>query len=149
MKGNVRAIIESQLLSMRLHSAWIKNRPKIITATGGASVNKEILQIAANIFDANILQFNISNSAVLGATFRAIQSYFYQKKKEVSWDTLIEKLLMKRSERIISPQETFLDLYDDMVNLYEACENFILHNGKDPQPLRDQFLSSYFGDKNV
>ncbi len=149
MEGNVRAIIESQLVSMRLHSAWIKNRPKIISATGGASVNKEILQIAANIFNAKILQFKISKSAVLGATFRAIQSYYCQKRDPVSWDVLIDELLMERSERIISPQEEYLELYNDMVNLYETCENFILHNGKDPQKLRKKFLESYFLDKNV
>jgi len=45
IQGNVRGIIEAQFLSMRLHSEWIQEQPEEIYATGGASANKEILQI--------------------------------------------------------------------------------------------------------
>ncbi|MFX0073765.1 MAG: xylulokinase, partial [Candidatus Hermodarchaeota archaeon] len=49
VKANVRAIVESQFLSMRLHSRWIEEIPKEIYVTGGASANKEILQVLAEI----------------------------------------------------------------------------------------------------
>ena len=42
-----------------------------IHATGGASANREILQVMADVFDADVYQFEVGNSACLGAALRA------------------------------------------------------------------------------
>ena len=52
----VRAIVEAQAMAMRLHSRWIAPRPATIRATGGAAANREILQVIADVFDAEVVR---------------------------------------------------------------------------------------------
>jgi xylulokinase len=147
--GNVRAIIESQFLSMRLHSTWINEKPEVIMATGGASANKEILQTASNIFQAKILKFDITNSAALGATFRAIHASNKKINKNLSWNAIIENFLLKRPYKAITPQKEYANIYDKMLKLYEACEDYVLKGGEKPTKLREEFLQTYSFNKNV
>lgn len=67
---NVRALIESQFLSMYIHSKNIGLFPSRIFATGGASKNKSILTIMSNIFGIPIYTHSQPNSACLGAAYR-------------------------------------------------------------------------------
>ena len=73
--ANVRAIIEAQMMAMARHSAWMGVRVDTIHATGGASRNTEILQVMADVFNARVERFQISNSAALGAALRAYQAH--------------------------------------------------------------------------
>ena len=69
--ANARAIVEAQVLSMQRHSDWIGERPRSVRVTGGASKNRGILQVIADVFDARIETLSVSNSAALGAALRA------------------------------------------------------------------------------
>ncbi len=66
-----RAILESQAISMQLHSQWIGETPKRILVTGGASRNPAVLQVLADVFQADLAPLAVSNSAGLGAAMRA------------------------------------------------------------------------------
>jgi xylulokinase len=71
---HVRAVVEGQLLAKYVHSRSLGYRitsTSRIIATGGAAQNKTILQILANIFNANVYTCATSNSASLGAAYRA------------------------------------------------------------------------------
>ncbi|HAO98534.1 MAG TPA: hypothetical protein DCQ83_00660, partial [Fibrobacteres bacterium] len=70
-EADVRAVIEAQMTSMSLHSAWMGEKPRRIQATGGASNNREILQVMADVFGVPVLRQETSNSAALGAAIRA------------------------------------------------------------------------------
>ncbi|MFW9899353.1 MAG: xylulokinase [Candidatus Thorarchaeota archaeon] len=142
LEGNVRAIIESQFLSMRLHSEWIGEKPKEIYATGGASANKDILQVAANIFNTPIRRFEITHSAALGAVFRSAKSYYDFINIKKSWEEILIKF--HQDSDIIEPQKKIIRLYDDMLGLYKKCEDFILRNGEDPEFFRKKFIKKYF-----
>jgi len=72
--ANARAIVEAQALSMQRHSDWIGERPSSVRVTGGASKNRGILQVLADVFDARIETLSISNSAALGGALRAAQA---------------------------------------------------------------------------
>jgi xylulokinase len=72
---NVRAVVEGQFLSMRLHSNNIGLIPKKILATGGASVNKSLLRIMADVFGAPVYTCRQANSASLGAAYRALHGW--------------------------------------------------------------------------
>jgi xylulokinase len=143
LNGNVRAIIESQFLSMRLHSAWIGEKPKEIYATGGASKNKEILKIAANIFNTKVRQFEISDSAALGAALRSSKSYYDSINIKKNWHEIVTLLNIEDGD-VIEPDDNYKSLYDDMLIVYKKCEDYILKNGKDPEPFRKQFIQKYF-----
>ena len=45
---------------------------KTIYATGGAAANRDILRVMADVFDAEVYQFEVGNSACLGAALRAL-----------------------------------------------------------------------------
>ncbi|TXT60949.1 MAG: hypothetical protein BAJALOKI1v1_1210010 [Promethearchaeota archaeon] len=143
-EGNVRAIIEAQFLSMRLHSQWISEKPEVIFATGSASLNKEILQVAADIFNVPIYQFQITDSAALGAALRAAKSYSDLNAVEISWKQLTSKFLSIQEKEIIYPNETVKDLYEDMTNLYNACELYFLGKDTNPEEKRIEFIKKYF-----
>ncbi len=69
-----RAIVEAQALSMQRHSDWIGEQPKVIRVTGGASKNRGIRQVLADVFDAEIRMLTVGNSAALGGALRAAEA---------------------------------------------------------------------------
>jgi len=71
----VRAVVEGQFLSMRLHSGNVGLKPIQILATGGASANHSILQIMSNVFGVPIFTADKPNSAALGAAYRALHGW--------------------------------------------------------------------------
>jgi xylulokinase len=69
-----RAIVEAQALSMQRHSDWIGEHPKVIRVTGGASKNRGIRQVLADVFGAEIRSLSVGNSSALGAALRAAEA---------------------------------------------------------------------------
>jgi xylulokinase len=69
-----RAIVEAQALAMRHHSDWIGEQPNQLLATGGASKNRGILQVLADVFQAEVRTLAVANSSALGGALRAAQA---------------------------------------------------------------------------
>lgn len=69
--ARVRALLESQILSMRLHSAWQGLTLRRIRVTGGASRSPLLRRIIADVFQSEVETIAVSNSAGLGAALRA------------------------------------------------------------------------------
>ena len=143
-EGNVRAVIEAQFLSMKLHSKWVQEETAEMYATGGASSNLEIIQVAANIFNINIRQFEVTESAALGAALRSSKSYYDSTKKIVDWTELVSQYLNMQKSVVIRPNKKYSELYNDMLFVYNKCESFVLKNGEDPEPYRKDFIKKYF-----
>lgn len=72
---DVRAVIEAQFLSMRLHSRHIGLTPTRILATGGASSNPAILRVMADVFGVPVFTAQQPGSAALGAAYRALHGW--------------------------------------------------------------------------
>lgn len=70
-RTSARACIEGQLLNMRLQSAWMGPLPERIYLTGGASQNRAITQIVANVFGAPVHRVETPESVALGGAVRA------------------------------------------------------------------------------
>lgn len=68
-------MLEGQFMSMRCHGEKLGLVPKTIIATGGASANTTITQVLANVFGCPVLVAEQSDSASLGAAYRAMQAY--------------------------------------------------------------------------
>nr|XP_048693492.1 xylulose kinase isoform X8 [Caretta caretta] len=71
----IRALIEGQFMAKRIHAEKLgyKIMPRTrILATGGASYNKEILQVLSDVFSAPVYTIDTANSACLGCAYRAI-----------------------------------------------------------------------------
>lgn len=144
LEGNVRAIIEAQFLSMRLHSEWINEKPKEIYTTGGASANREILQVVANIFNTKIRIFEISDSAALGAALRSVKSYYDFLGEEIKWSKIVSRILHIQNSEVIKPSGNYKELYADMLEVFRKCEDFALKNSENPEKLRREFIKKYF-----
>ncbi|XP_058802917.1 xylulose kinase isoform X10 [Phymastichus coffea] len=70
----VRALVEGQFVARRAHAedfGFVVGPGCRIVATGGASGNRAMLQVLADVFDSPVHVSEAANSAVLGAAYRA------------------------------------------------------------------------------
>merc|ERR1711957_293653 len=70
----IRALVESQFLSMRVHASKLGLKtPRRVIATGGASVNTALLQVISSVFNCPVYVHSAGpNTAALGAAYRAV-----------------------------------------------------------------------------
>ncbi|XP_032989015.1 xylulose kinase isoform X2 [Rhinolophus ferrumequinum] len=70
----IRALIEGQFMAKRIHAEGlgyrVVSKTKIL-ATGGASHNRDILQVLADVFGAPVYVIDTANSACVGSAYRA------------------------------------------------------------------------------
>jgi xylulokinase len=122
VKANCRAVVEAQMLSMRLHSAWMGSRPSCIYATGGASKNREILQIMADVFGVPVFQQSISNSAALGAALRAAHAWTLQTRGTADWNQIVGPFTRPLEHSVVMPRLEFADVYKEKLHAYADFE---------------------------
>lgn len=109
-----RGIVEAQALSMRLHATWIDETPETLLATGGASRNRGILQVFADVFGARVQTIDVSNSAALGAALRAAHAC-----TDVDWPELFANFAAPAADIAVLPAETNT-VYADLTERFLA-----------------------------
>ena len=77
-----------------------------IHATGGASANRELLQVMADVFGADVFQFEVGNSACLGAALRAFHADVVDEGRTIAWDEVIEGVRRARGREPRVPAAT-------------------------------------------
>ncbi|CAI9721262.1 xylulose kinase isoform X1 [Octopus vulgaris] len=115
----VRAVIEGQFMSRRVHAENLgfnilpKSR---VLATGGASQNKSILKVLANILNAPVYIQDVSNSASLGAAYQAMRGSLGH--------TCFNEILNKTSRmvRAAEPDDSTVELYTKLCARYKQLE---------------------------
>ena len=90
--GNVRAVVEAQMMALALHSRWMGVSVDTIRATGGAASNTSVLQVMADVFGVDVYRFEVSNSAALGAALRALHADRASSGTPLSWDEVVAGL---------------------------------------------------------
>jgi len=85
----VRAVVEGQAMAMRLHSRWITRAVSTIRVTGGAAGNEAILQVIADVFDAELVRIAPRNAASLGAALRAYHASRLAAGSPVAWGDVV------------------------------------------------------------
>ena len=139
--ANVRGVIEAQMLSARLHSAWMAPRVDTIYATGGAAVNRAVLQVMADVFGADVYQFDVGNSAALGAALRAYHGDVMAGEGDAVWSEIVRGFADPAPGSRITPDPARHAIYRDMLDVYAACETFARGAGADPSPRLTAFRS--------
>jgi xylulokinase len=104
-----RGIVESQAISMRLHSDWIGERPEALLVTGGASRNRGILQVLADVFEAELRTFSVGNSSALGGAMRAAHVV-----ERTSWDDLAKKFAAPDPGSSVQPNPAASSAYGEL-----------------------------------
>jgi xylulokinase len=140
--ANVRGVIEAQMLSARLHSAWMAPRVDTIYATGGAAINRAILQVMADVFGADVYQFDVANSAALGAALRAYHGDLVARGNDAVWSDIVRGFADPVGGSRIAPDPARHAMYREMLDVYAACEAFARSVGADPSPLLAALRSS-------
>ena len=120
--GNVRAIVEAQMMALALHSRWMGVKIGTIYATGGASTNRDLLQVMADVFDAEVLQLQTGNSAALGAALRAFHADRLADGTPLSWDDVVESFVAPKRDSRLVPTPSHVETYRRLIEIYEARE---------------------------
>jgi len=87
--GNVRAIVEAQMMAMANHSRWMSASAAVIHATGGAAGNRAVLQVMADVFGAEVARSRTRNGAALGAALRAFHADRLASGQPIDWDGVV------------------------------------------------------------
>ena len=124
--ANCRAIIEAQMMSMRLHSQWMKVAPDCIYATGGASNDLAVLRVMADVMNCRVLRIEISKSAALGAALRAAHGWLVHSGKKPKWEEIVAGFTEPIPDSEIRPNADAARVYDKLVEKYAACERKVL-----------------------
>jgi xylulokinase len=112
--ASARAVAEAQALSMRIHSEWIGETMKTVLVTGGASRNKGLLRVLADVFQAVIMQLAVSNSSALGGALRAAQAVGGN-----AWDELFTRFAPPDREMRVEPNPATQSIYKDMAAQFQ------------------------------
>ncbi|MFC1581951.1 xylulokinase [Planctomycetota bacterium] len=126
--ANVRAVIEAQAMAMRVHSEWMGIDTSSICMTGGASVNPHIRQAFADIFRAQVYQFETPNSASLGAALRALYRHGRLHGPDRSWIEAVKPFTRPQAGSTINPDPSTEDLYADHRERFIECEEEALRS---------------------
>ncbi len=125
-RANVRAVIEAQMMAMAIHSGWMGSRVQRIRATGGASANREILQVMADVFDAEVVASTSRgaavNTACLGAALRAFHAERLAEGHEIAWEEVVAGFTESATEVRVSPIPQHVAVYREMKEQYAARE---------------------------
>ena len=120
--ANCRAIFEAQMLSMRLHSQWMRVAPEKILATGGASNNPQLLQVMADVMNCAVERIEVSKSAALGAALQAAHGWLAQAGKKPKWDKIVAGFTNPVPNSGIRPNPKAAKVYDQLIQKYARCE---------------------------
>jgi xylulokinase len=120
--ASCRAVVEGQMLAMRLHAAWMGERPTRIYATGGASRNNAILQVMADVQQCPVYRFRVGNSAALGAALRAWQAVELAGGTPVPWEEIVAGFAEPDAAGCVRPRAETEGVYTRALEQYAAFE---------------------------
>lgn len=140
--ANVRAVVEAQVLGMLRHSRWMDVRVDTIHATGGAAANRAILQVIADVFDADVYQMPVGNSACLGAALRAYHADRVSDGVPIAWDEVVAGFAEPIPNSRVRPIREHVAACAAVGPLHAACEAHALGVGRDPLPMIRAYRAS-------
>jgi xylulokinase len=114
----VRAVVEAQVLALRLHSAWMPGEPDHLRITGGGAVSAGYRQVLADVFQRPVRRLAVGNSSALGAALRAAEA-----DGAGDWDTLTRTFCPTGEEsRPVAERQA---VYEEALCAYRAWEDSV------------------------
>jgi xylulokinase len=127
---NVRGLIEGQMMAIANHAATVSARINRVVATGGAAVNRDILQVMANVFGVDVYRLDVENSAALGAALRAYHADRLAAGEPVSWKTVVSGFTDPQPGNRVAPNPRHVPTYAALRRDYAILEH--LHKSRQP-----------------
>jgi len=119
---NVRAVVEAQMMALANHSRWMGVDVDVIHATGGGAANREILQVMADVFDAEVRRFASGNSACLGAALRALHADRLADGRAAAWQEVVAGVAEPVAEGAVRPYPEAVSVYARLRRRYAKLE---------------------------
>lgn len=120
---NVRAIVESQFLSMRIRlQRMTTTKMSRILATGGAAANTKLLQVLSNVFGLPVYKQKGMNSASLGGALLAK----YGVLGGGSFEAMMKQQAQDEPELVCSPDLDKTQHYGTLIEDYVCLENSVV-----------------------
>jgi xylulokinase len=127
--GNCRALVEAQMMTMRLHAAWMNIRPRLIHATEGGSEDPAVLRVMADIFQCPVQRSEQTNSVALGAALIAAHATAGTE----SWMDTARGFVDPTKSNRITPDPEAASIYQDLMLRYAEAERAVLRGGTEPR----------------
>lgn len=127
---NIRGLIEGQMMAIANHAAAVTGAIDRVIATGGASINRAILQVMANVFGVDVYRLDVENSAALGAALRAYHADRLAAGEPISWKTVVSGFTDPLPGHRVSPNSQHVALYAELRRDYAMLE--ALHQDRAP-----------------
>jgi xylulokinase len=118
--ANCRALIEAQMMAIRIHSEWMQLKAKQLLVTGGVAHNQPILQILADVMNLPLYAIDVSKSTALGAALRAAFAYYGNK----PWKEIIRGFT--DPTLAAQPNPAAVKIYNALVPEYRERETALL-----------------------
>src|ERR1019366_2243313 len=97
--------------------------PEKILVTGGASNDRALLQVLADVMNCRVLRIEVSKSAALGAALQAAHGWLAATDKNPKWEKVIAGFTAPVAGSEIKPDKKAAQIYDQLVEKYAACES--------------------------
>ena len=121
----VRALVEGQFLSLRLHARRIGLQPVQLLATGGASANRAVIRIIADIFGVPVFTADVTDTASLGGAYRAMHGW--QCEEAGRFVSFAEVMAVAPPFSLAAKPDTAAhEVYTNMLERYEALERKVI-----------------------
>jgi xylulokinase len=117
---NIRAVVEAQIMNIKLHSQWLGNKFKTIRITGGASQSQGLCQTVADIFQSRVEKISIPDSAGLGSAIWSAATVSNFKISELN-----DKFT--RASEVILPNPANAAVYAEMTEKFAAFQHETLN----------------------
>ena len=89
---------------------------------GAKELNREILQVMADVFGADVDRLATGNSAALGAALRAFHAIESVRTPELRWDDVVAEFTRPVPGARVSARVEYRELYDRLIVRYFDCE---------------------------
>uniref|UniRef100_A0A182FIZ4 Xylulose kinase n=1 Tax=Anopheles albimanus TaxID=7167 RepID=A0A182FIZ4_ANOAL len=138
-QSEIRALIEGQMLARKSYATEMGfsfgEKTKII-ATGGASVNHSILQVVADVFNAQVYTQKTTEAALLGAAYRAKYVLSLHRAKATviddtnlsmpSYYDFIAKFNQDSPLHVCDPSKDSEEIYGPMMKRYKEMVSYMM-----------------------
>jgi xylulokinase len=126
--ASVRAVVEAQMMAMANHAApAVTGAVTRVLATGGASANRDVLQVMADAFGAAVYQAATGNAACLGAALRAYHAHELARGRSLPWMEVVRGFTEPDENSRVDPVGAHARLYEQLRASYARFEQEALH----------------------
>jgi xylulokinase len=116
-------VVEAQMMAMANHTRWMAADTSHVVATGGAAANRELLQVMADVLNADVIRSNACNAAALGAALRAYHADCCASGAPIPWEEAVAGFTEPEPSERVTPRPEAAAIYHALRMRYAEAES--------------------------